>query len=140
MPNLKKTLHSQSELEVTMASFADSHKLLKAVMKEMERVQINFGSRAKNVNEFMNLEVTDETINTLKNIFSRIVSSDEVEAALWPCLERCTWNGRKVNRDLFEDEGPRGDFLEIAKEVLWFNLSPFTQSLGSLFSGGRPAQ
>lgn len=133
MANLKKTLDSGAELDITLASFAEGNKLLKAIMKEIEAVKISSGlSQQKSFKDFLNIDVNDGTINTIKNIVSGILSSDAVEEALWPCMSRATYNSKRVTRDLFEDEEVRKDYLIVAKEVLFYNLLPFFGNLASL--------
>ena len=56
---------------------------------------------------------------------SESITSPEVLNALWPCLIRCVRNNQKISVDLFMDEKNREDFLEIAEEVMKFNIAPF---------------
>lgn len=111
-----KTLPSGSELRMTMAPFADGHKLLKAVSREIEGIK---------------LDLTD--VDPIKNFIARMIYSDEIERALKPCLERCNYNKMQITMDVFEDEKARADYLPIVKEVLAYNLQPFLGSLPSLF-------
>jgi hypothetical protein len=117
--NLKKTLDSGAELEVTMAPFTVGLRLFKAVGKVIKEVDI-LGEA--------------ELFNIIKNAALGIVTSDEVESVLWECMGRATYNNRKVNWEIFEDEKIREDYLSVAKEVLWFNLSPFSKNLRSMLS------
>ena len=133
--NLKKTLDSGATLEVTMASFEVGHKLLKCVMREVEGVKLSLGVKAKTLQDFFAMEINDEALNTLKNVVTRLIGSDTIDEALWPCMERALYNNQRVSRDLFEDERNRADYLVVAKEVLLFNLSPFLKNLSSLFQG-----
>ena len=133
MSNLKKTLDSNAVLEVTLAPFAIGHKLWKAVAKEVETVDVSLGSKVASLQSVFDAEVTDQMLNTIKNIISRVLSSEKIEEVLWQCMERATYNGVKITQDTFEDVKARGDYLIVAKEVLWFNLVPFVRNLGSLF-------
>lgn len=112
-----KTLPSGKELRMSMAPFADAHKLLKAVSKEAETIK---------------LDLTD--IDPIKNFIARMIWSDDIERALRPCLERCNYDKQQISDASFEDEKARGDYLAIKKEVLVYNLTPFIGSLSSLFS------
>ncbi len=134
MANLVKTLESGAQLEVQMASFEKAHRLLRAVTKEIESVRIVLGLKGE-LKDLLNIEVSDDAFNTLKDVVARMVSSEIVEAALWDCMATVLYNDKKVTRATFEDEEARGDFLVITKEVMVYNLSPFFKSLGSLLSG-----
>lgn len=129
---MKTTLPSGAELDITLAPFGAGHKLFKAVLSEIESVKLNLGGSS--FGDFLGREVDGEAIDTIKNLIVRLLSSEKVEEALWPCLERSTYRGHKVNKDLFEEEGIRADFIPICKEVLGFNLSPFFKNLASLLS------
>jgi len=112
MEPLKKTLESGVELTVSLASFPEGHRLFKAVTKELQSV--------------------DLAEDTVQKLSMQLVSSDAIEQALWPCMARATYNGLKVNQELFENAEARCDFLEVMKEVLAYNLVPFSKNLGSL--------
>lgn len=112
MANLKKTLGSGAQLEIQVPTFEDAHRLYKAMMEVLGGVSFN----------------NDDLIV----LISKLSTSEKVEAALWPCMARCTYNNTKITKDLFEDELIREDFLVVSKEVLTFCLRPFFKSLGSL--------
>ena len=113
-----RTLPSGKILNMTIASFADGHKLLKAVAKEIEGVKFN-------------ADVFKEP-DAIKNLIMRAIYSSEVEEALKPCLARCNYDKKQITEEVFEDPKARGDYLPVIKEVLTYNLSPFFGSLGSL--------
>ena len=125
--NYKKTLDSGAVLEVTMSPFGVGHRLLKVLMRELEGVNLTLGSM-KDWKEMFE----GEGLNTLKNVLSTLIASDALEEALFACMERATYNGVKITKDIFEDTNARGDYFIIAKEVAWFNLSPFFKNLRSL--------
>lgn len=135
MSNLKKILDSGATLEVTMCPFQEGNKLLKAVMKEAESVKVVLGIKGKTLKDIADLELTDDVLDTVKNIVARLLSSDEIEAALWVCLGRATYNNKKITPETFEDEEARSDYFVVMKEVLGFNLRPFVKNLASLFTG-----
>ena len=114
---------------MTLAPFGAGHKLFKAVLAEIETVKLNLG-----LGEFLNREVDGEALDTIKNLIVRLLSSERVEEALWVCMGRATYRGKKINPDLFEDELARADFVPVCKEVLGYNLSPFFKNLGSMLS------
>lgn len=135
MPNLLKNLESGAVLEVTMAPFEDAEALLEAVMQETESIQINLGADFGSFEDFLAQGgIKTELINTVKNAVCRILGSRKVKDAIWICMKRATYNGLKITRETFEPEQSRADYITIAKEVLWFNLSPFFKSLALKFS------
>lgn len=121
-----KTLPSGAILEMTMAPFEDGHRLLKAVSKEIENTKISSSM---------------QDFDAIKSLMMRAIYSDEIARALTPCMERCKYNKKPVNKELFSDETisddekvlRRGDYLPVIKEVMLYNLAPFFNSLGSLF-------
>ena len=117
--NLKKTLDSGAVLEVQIAKFRIGHRLFKAVMKEIKDIDMPDGANVANM---------------IKDVATGILSSGEVEAILWECMEVALYNNQKVTPDLFEDERVREDYLIVAKEVLMVNLTPFFKNLRSLLS------
>ena len=128
---MQKILDSGAVLDLTLCSFAEGNRLMKAVAKELRNTNISIGAKG----DLINLK-GEEAINTIKNFVTGLISSDEIEAALWPCMERGTYmrDGvlRKINKDLFEEEKARTDYLPVLKEALTYNLSPFFLNLGSL--------
>ena len=131
---MQKILDSGAVLELTLCSFAEGNRLMKAVAKELKNTNISIGAKG----DFMNLK-GEEAINTIKNLVTGLLASDEIEVALWPCMERGTYTVggvlKKINRDLFEDEKARADYLPVMREALTYNLSPFFLNLGSLLKG-----
>ena len=130
---MQKVLESGAILDVSICSFTEGTKLMKAVSKEIKNTPISLGT---NVADFFKAEVSSEILNTMKNIITSLLSSEDIEAALWPCMERGTYTVggviRKINRDLFEDEKTRADYVPVLKEVLVYNLTPFFGGLKSL--------
>ena len=131
MDELKKVLPSGANLTVQYASFPESEALRKAVMKELVGIKVSIG--AKNITslkDIFDLDVNDQTINTFKDIFATLLSSEIIEAALWPCAGRAIYNKQKVTPELFENVKARGDYLLVMKEILFFNMSVFFSGLG----------
>ncbi len=134
MEYLKKKLESGAEIDVQPASFQDANKLLKTVMREAEKIQINLGvSGASSLASLLKDEAKDDILNTIKNAIARVISSEEIESALWPCMSRVTYNGQKVTKETFDNPDARQDFLPLMKEVLGYNLRPFFKGLNLSF-------
>ena len=120
---MEKVLGSGALLNLSLCSFSEGTKLMKAVTKELKNTPILFGDQISN-------------FNTIKTIASVLIASDEIEQNLWPCMERGTYTidgiTHKINKDLFENEKARADYIPILKETLVFSLSPFLKNINSL--------
>jgi hypothetical protein len=133
-------LSSGAELALSACSFQEGTKLMKAVAREIKGVAVSIGMRdVKNLGDILSVRAGDDVFNTIKNFAAGLLASEEIEAALWPCMERGTYtvNGvtSKINRDLFEDEKVRADYIPILREVLVYSLGPFSEGVGSLLKG-----
>ena len=130
-----KTLDSGAILDISVCSFAEGTRLMKAVARELKNTQVSLGVKG-HIADFFKADIGDEALNTIKNIVTGLIASEEIEAALWPCMERGTYTRdsvtHKINRDLFEDEKRRADYVPVLKEVLVNSLTPFFGSLKSL--------
>lgn len=117
METLKKKLESGSELEIWLADFPSGHALYKAVTREMSRYNLAEG--------------------TAENLAMIMTSSEDVDAALWPCMGKATYTGhgyekKRITQEIFEKPEVRSDLVEIQREVLGYNLIPFSRAIGSL--------
>ncbi len=61
-------------------------------------------------------------------------SSDAVDAALWPCLVRCTRDSMKIVESTFDDSAARTDYYDIVEACVKENLAPLAESLSSKLS------
>ena len=77
-----KKLPSGKELVMTMAPFADGHRLLKVVAREIESVRFSG-------------DVLKEP-DAIKNLIMRAIYSSDVEQALKPCLARCNYDKKQI--------------------------------------------
>lgn len=135
---MKVTLKSGALLDITR-TFQSSHKLFKTVLKELKGVNIKLGLKeGQTLGNLFDLEMTDEALNTAKDVFFTLLSSQEIEDALWECFGgRVLYNTKKVDLTFFNDEKMQEEYHEIMKEVMTANLSPFQKSLESLFPNFR---
>lgn len=120
--NESVTLPSGHQLELGMAPFSVGMKLFKVIANELKGVDVEIESL-----DFAKLAGKD--INVLKNAILQLLGSDQLEAALFACMERCLLNGAKITRQSFEPEDMRPDYLPVAWEVMKFNLAPFFRGL-----------
>ena len=118
MENLKKKLDSGSEIEIFLADFPDGHRLYKAVTRELSKYDLAEG--------------------TAENLALIMTSSEDVDAALWPCMKNCLYTGhsyekQKLSMEFFGKKPEiREDLVEIQREVLGYNMIPFSKPIGSL--------
>lgn len=126
---MNKTLTGGRELYIS-TTFEDSHRLFKIVAQELESVKITLGKDFDFKNPFKS--DSQGIIDTFKNALLRLLGNERIDEALWKCMARCTLDNKKVNKELFDDEKMREDFIEVAQEVMVANLRPFTKNLGSL--------
>lgn len=72
-----------------------------------------------------------EDVDTVKNTIFQLIGSEGLEAAMFDCMNSCTYNGARITQETFEPEGAREDFYPIVWEVLKLNLRPFFKGLAS---------
>lgn len=108
-------LPSGAELKITLAPFADAKSLYQAVLEEMKCLKID--------------AATEIDVNLFKDLFCYGFSSKKVETALEQCMKRCLINGIKIDKDTFEAEDLRQDYLIVCIEVVKANILPFLKPL-----------
>lgn len=111
---------SGAELVVKLAPFADSKALYQALCEEGLRVKLDAAAEIDK--------------NFFKDVFCVAMSSPKIERALWPCMERSTYNGMKIVPDTFETASAREDFIDVCMLVTEENVRPFLKNLSALFS------
>ena len=88
--------------------------------------------------------------NRIRKAFRRIgkaggdlLTDEEMEELIFAAGEKAIYEGRKVNRALFDDAKlgtqARGDYDEIFKEILEVNLAPFFPNASSVESSTQQA-
>lgn len=68
---------------------------------------------------------------SLLNLVLGIDSTETFRAALWPCLVRCTRDGKKIDKNTFEDKEARKEYYDIVAACVEENCGPFVESLFS---------
>lgn len=111
-------LPSGALLKIQLAPFADSKALYQAVLEEMKDIQLNS---------------SDELFNLFKDAACAGFSSKKIEAALEVCFKRCLYNDLKIDRNTFEPEEARQDFVHVCIYVAQENIMPFLKSLSAQF-------
>lgn len=113
-------LPSGAMLMINPAPFADAKALYQAMLKEVK--QISFDPK------------TDIDTEFIKNVFCTGFSSEIIEAKVWECMKRCTYNKEKLVPDIFEPVEARDDYFTVCFEVAKENIAPFTKSLYAQYS------
>lgn len=139
------TLSSGSELNITVAPFATAHGLLKAILKAVKGMSVS--------NDILGADMSLDGIRNSPALFTQIVEkvlaiavSPEVEACLFECFFRATWNGERITRELFDDpklgEKAREDYYMICLKVIEANCKPFFKQTfsGLMVSTPTPAE
>ena len=114
-----KELPSGAKLEITPAPWETSKALYKSIASEAVGLKLD--------------PKTEVDVNLYKDLLLTAVASDKIEAKLWECLTRCTYNGIRISKDTFEPMAARGDYLIVCFEVAVVNVSPFMSALLSKY-------
>lgn len=121
-------LPSGAKLQITVAPFADSHALLKAILRSVRGAQFSTGI----MDTDMSMEGIKNSPEALSQIIDKVLSiatSDEVDAALRKCFERVIYQGVKLTISIFDDpnfsEDIRVDYYTICMKVIEANCKPF---------------
>lgn len=117
-------LPSGGKLHVSVAPFQDAKALTKALLKASGMVKL-----AENP--------MDMDVSVIKDMLVQAATSDEVEAALFRCMSRATYDNLKITPELFDDQTIgdkiRRDYFLVCAKVVEVNCLPFfDQALSSL--------
>lgn len=115
------TSKSGKEVVINCAPFADAKRLKSAIWKEAAAAGIK-------------LDDMKADASTLLNTFLLVDGSPLVDAALAPCLLRCTRDKQKITDSTFDSAEARQDYYEIVFACVKENIGPLFESLLSLFS------
>ena len=113
-------LPSKAELKITLAPFKDAKELYQAVLDEAKVLKLD-----------PNAEID---VNLMKDLVCTALSSKKIEAALWKCMARATYNDLKITEETFEPEAARDDFMMVCWEVAQANILPFVKSLSAVYA------
>lgn len=111
-------LPSGAVLKIQVAPFSDSKALYQAILEEMKGVVVTKDTDMSSV---------------FKDVACIGFSSKKIEAALWKCFERCTYDSGKgalkIDSDSFEPVKSRDDYMAVCLNVAKENIAPFVKSL-----------
>lgn len=124
---IKVSLPSGAELEMTLAPFLEGERLFTAAAECLKDVKLDGKS---------DVEDLTSNLNSLKQAFLNCLTSQQMKDAILACLKRCTYNKQRITSwDIFDKVEAREDYLMVCWEVVKFNLTPFTKNLFSKLSG-----
>lgn len=112
-------LPSGAELKVSVSPFSIGRELQRVIAEEALGLKITANGQVEDM---------------IKNMFFAGIASRKIEAAIWECMKRATYNGLHITMETFEPVGARGDYYSVCAEVARENLAPFTKDLFALFS------
>lgn len=122
------TLKSGAKLTITPADFEDANALRKSVLRSVRGLQLD----QQLLDSEMNVASVMGNPNLATMLIDRVLSvatSDDVEAAVFRCAARCSYEGVLVTKDLFNDpksgQRAREDFHQMFLEIAKANLSSF---------------
>lgn len=113
---------SGAKVVIALAPWVDAKKLKAAIERQAAAAGVKFDKNAD--------------ASCFISAILCVDSSEEVDAALYPCLSRCTRNGQKITMQTFDDADARQDYYEIVKACLTENFRPLVESLLSLLPEG----
>lgn len=113
-------LPSGAKLKIDVADFADSKALFQALMDEAKGLDLQKDHK--------------NTISMFKDIFCIGFSSKRVEVALDKCFSRVLYNDLKIDKNTFQPEESRQDYIQVCLEVATDNVMPFLKNLYAQFS------
>jgi len=128
------TLKSGAVLVLGSPSFAHGMKLFKVIVNELKLVDLDISS--------LDLRTfAGKDINSLKNAIFQLLGSDALEAAIFDCAIKSTYNSMKITRETFAPDEARADYFPVAWEVIKHSLRPFFSNLDlSFLTDAKPPQ
>lgn len=119
------TTQNGSKVVMGYADFEDAMDLQSAILKEASKADFSL--------EGIDLSKDVDFSGLIKAGMS-VAASKEVRELIFKCLARCTYNGDKITKKVFEDPEARKDYYEIILACLKENLRPFFEGLISQLS------
>jgi hypothetical protein len=111
-------LNSGNVLKIGLVPFAEARALYQALLEEAKDIKFS---------------TQDEFGNVFKDLFCVGFSSKKVEACLWECFKRCQYCDKrgelKIDKDTFEPDEARVDYIEVCILVTKEVTSPFLSGL-----------
>jgi hypothetical protein len=121
---------SGAKVSINVADFDDALALKNAVAKEFAQSGLELSNlKASDLQNFTEMDVN--VLMPFLKAVAQFDSSPSVNAAIFACLSRSTYNSERITKETFENVEARADYYEIVFECLKVNLSPFFKGLVS---------
>ena len=125
------TQNGNKECIITAASYKDAVALKRAAVKCLLNTDVLKGIDLDNLKDLKGLNIT-KVFDVIGQLILNIDVSEDFEKAVFLCLPYCTYDGIKINSQLFDDIPEiREDYYEIVSKCCEVNLRPFFKSLVS---------
>lgn len=115
-------LPSGAVLKIGLVPFSDAMALNEAIAEELTKIAIDSET---------------EMASVYKDLFFIGISSPKIKSALWKCMGKCIYNSGKgdlkIDKDSFEPEEARQDYLTVCTEVGKRVIGPFVKSHSAVF-------
>ncbi len=140
MENPRFTLSNGKELVVQIASFDMGYRLTKALNKILQKTGLNLNDELLNL-DFSKFSMTPAVMMPLAEAFLSAMEDDSLQDLFWSCANSCTYDGLRINKQLFSDNiEMRGLFYPIKVIVLRENILPFFPQLRSWLNDTTQAE
>jgi hypothetical protein len=131
-------LPSGAKLNITIASFDDVMELQTVIGEAMGKFQMPSDLAGVDMS-LSGILSSPALLAELTDKIKAVGTSRAVRAAVMRCFERCTYNGARLNKQLFDDpklgDAARADYYTIFMKVLEANCKPFfAQTFSALSS------
>ncbi len=129
------TTSTGKELVVNKLRYIESSRLRRAVLGAIKESNIkisdiDFSNLLSGNKDQMGSAVKSGALDKLIHVLMQLDLSEELNKALDIAFKRCTWEGKAINTDFFDDnEEAQGDYYFIAAMCLKVNVWPFIKPL-----------
>lgn len=121
-------LPSGAKLGITVAPFEDVMELQTVIGEAMGKFQMPADLAGVDIS-LSGILSSPSLLAELADKIKAVGTSRGVRAIVMRCFERCTYNGTRITKQLFDDpklsEGARADYYTIFMKVLEANCKPF---------------
>ena len=133
--NKSITLEGGAILELQDNGFDAADELFAAFMLELAKTKTDLDLEGIDFDPSSGTELSQiggKNLASIINVIGTIAGAKSLRAPMFNAGARCLYNGKRLEKSIFEDIDARPDFLPVAQEVIKFTLAPFFKRLGLL--------